>query len=1276
MNWLLRKIILILFWGSVVFSGLLAVFATSVGQLLPYLDYYRPQIEHNLQQIMGYPVTLEQIDGRLEGIDPTVSVGGFQLQVNGKSVVSIDEMRIRIDLIKSILSLSPQFTYIRFVGSNVALEENEGQWRLNGVKPLRTVRNEVGVERVLDYLSAQRNFSILDATIDVHSAQFGEHAIKIPHIYIFQKEFGSLIKSSIYLDNYNTPLQVNARIENTGLFGSYRVKASAQVPVISLPLNDMSPSLSNLFSSIELGGDVWLDALIDREIEVRVESAHIKVAFDDGQTYQMSPSIKLRYAQKKPNLRIDLVGMEVKDQSGFTYPKTNLVFDWSSVTGRSGVSFDEVDLGLTHQVLSYFLPEESSGKKMLDGLSPDGIARNGSFQFWRENDEVEFQLLSNLEAASVSGYNGIPKANNINAIFSLSNDSGYIDFKGKNSEINFDTVYQNSWDTESLSGYVDWRKQQDIFLLSGRDLHVQRHGSDITGGFRLEIRDDLPSWISLDLHGNNIPAMDRLTYIPDNALGESLRSWLQKSFADVGQADVVDVLIQSDLAEGAVPHVRVQVSASDIDIAFHEDWPAAKKVNGVFEFDSAGVSIQVDSASLLNLPIEDLLITVPIDGNSADWLHLQGQFKDDVSAVLKVLRQTPLKGTVLLPFENWEIEGEIKGNFKIEVPFIENTESKVILGLDFQENHLLINNISLASFIKRGRFNYSTDKGITDSKFDVQTLGGTSLLQLSSADKENGGLVVIGDIVGTVDLAQVAAWHKLSDTVIEKISGNVAYDGRLLINQTQEGQVDLTIESDLFGVSIDLPEPIGKKEQQVKKIRFKVMQHENDIVIDTDYNQFSKARFLLQNGEFISGEMTLNGDENGTFNSTMSKGLVLTGSFDRLYVQDWQSVLAGLSNSDLGAPKDIEVPKLPEWLNRIDLIIDEVVVNPQNTLNNFKVSYNSTADKSLYVSSDEINFSLVDKNGIPDLHFDFLSWNTEPSENSSVASSGRVPTESPVTAGQIPNMTVSVDQLYINEQPYGDWQLKVSRDGNNVRINPISTKLEKGAFEGGLVWSDKGESSHVTLLIEANGTDLSELTGKFSNEAFVSSKEYKVDVSLDWKGHPFYFDRKTVAGRIVFSAKDGNFNKVDDLPAFLKLLGVFNVSALTRRLSLDFSDMYQPGLTYDNFSGELSLNNGILKTTSPITIDSPSAMLSLAGKANIVEETLDEVLTATFPLTGTLPVVGLLWGTPQLAGLLYITDKLIGDQLSKVTSVQYKIEGSFDNPTMTPVKYKPLGKSK
>ncbi|MBU2414000.1 MAG: TIGR02099 family protein [Gammaproteobacteria bacterium] len=1272
MRWLLRKLILFIFWGAIALSALLAIFAVSVGQLLPYLDHYRPQIEHNLQQIMGYPVTLEEIGGRLEGVDPTVSISGFHLQANGQSAITVNEMRVRLDTVKSLLTFSPQFTYIRFVRPKVGLQESDGQWRLNGATPSRNVGNEVGVERVLDYLSAQRNFSIYDAELEIDSDQFGQHSVRIPHVYIFQKSFESLLTSELYLDDYQSPFHLGARIDQTrSLLGNYRVKASIKAPLFSIPLNDMLPNNPYSLSSIEFGGDIWLDALVGKELEVRTEATQLNVAFDDGQKYEVTSSIKLRYSQKHPSVRMDVHDMLIKDKDGLNYPTTDLLFDWSSVTNRSNISFARADLGLAHKIAAHFLPEDTNASKILNGLDPSGMAKNGSVSLWRENGELSFQFLSNLQSASIKGYNGIPKASNINAVLSLSDESGYVDFRGRDSEIAFDTIYDESWRTSFLSGYVSWQQQQDVFLVEGRDLAVQRNGANVSGGFRLEVRDTEPDWIALDLHGSNLSVTDRLTYLPPKALSDDVMSWIKGAFADTGKVDNVDVLVQSELSDDAEPHVRVQLDVSNADVTFDENWPTATNVNGFFEFNEVGVSVQVKSGNLLDLPVSNLLLTVPISNGSADWLNLKGKVSNNAPLILATLRATPLADSVLQPFANWQLGGKVKGSFDVAVPFKEGVEPKVQLNLDFKDNLLAINDIDLSTHVTNGHLSYSSEQGITNSEFDAQVLGGSSHLILSSAAASNGGLAVFGDFAGDVDVKQVAAWQKLPEAALKKVSGNAAYTGRLSVNQSQDGQVDLVIDSDLLGANINLPEPVGKNAVEAKALHIKVMQHEKDIVIDADYATLSKARILLQDSEFAGGEVILNGGKDQTLNAKIPKGLVLTGDFDRFYVQDWQSAFTDLSSDVSTSSEGAEVPDVPEWLSKVDLIVDEVIVNPSNTWHNFKVAYNSATNKSLFVSSDEMNFSLLNKDGTPDLHFGFLSWNTSPADPSEPESKS-----SPISAKQIPNMTLSVDQLYFNENPYGDWQLAIFREGDVVRIDPISSKLQTGSLKGSLFWQDKGDNSSVELAMAASGADLAELTKKFSNDAFVSSKKYKFDVGLSWKGHPFYFDRESVSGRISFSAEDGNFSKVDELPAFLKALGIFNIGALSRRLLLDFSDVYEPGLTYDKFSGALSLDKGILKTTSPISIIAPSAELVVTGEANIVTETLNEKLTATFPLTGTLPLAGLLWGTPQLAGLLFITDKLIGDQLSKVTSVQYKVEGSFNDPVMTPIRYQPLEKTK
>ncbi|MFT2098805.1 YhdP family protein [Marinomonas sp. 2405UD66-6] len=1273
MSWLLRKTIVIAFWVLVTFTALLAIFSLSVANLLPYLDHYRPQIENNLEQITGYPISLGSIDGRLEGIDPTISVGDFQLSVNSKPSILVNEMRVRLDTVKSLLSLSPQFTYIRFVEPVVSLQESEGQWRLNGAKPSRTVRNDVGIERALDYLSEQRNFSIIDASVEIHSDQFGEHILGIPHLYIFQKSFGSLLTSTFYLDGNEAPFQIDARLAGySGLLGNYRIKASLDAPLFSLPIKEAFQLADYSVEEIETGGKLWFDVTVGKEVELRSQGAQFNISFADGRAYQTTSSLRLRYAQTSPSLHVDLYDLEVNNELKEPYPTTNLSFDWSSLSKRSNIRFDQIDLGMANQVASYFLPEESDAQSILSGLNPTGVATNGALQIWQENDQPSFQFLSNFQSASVDAYNGIPKATGVNAVFSLSNDSGYIDFKGQMSQLHFDTVYDSPWFVDALSGYVSWQKQQDTFLIVGKGLNVERNAAHIQGGFRLEIRKDEPDWISLDLHGDNIPTSDRLSYIPPKALNEDLRQWIDSSFADAGMVSSADVLLHSELSDGADPHVRVQLAARDLSIQFDENWPVAEQVSGAFEFDNKGISVNVDSAVLSGLSASDIKLSVPIVDNAADWLNIKARVKDDSATIISMLKETPLNETIVKPFENWDVTGEVSGSFDVSVPFSHGQDPKVQVSLNFENNPVTLKDLNLPTVIKKGQLNYTSAEGIQNSEFQIQGLGGESRLSLTSNNTFEGELAISGDLSGVANLRNVLEWRELPDALTNAVSGNASYNGTLSINQSQSGQLDLVINSDLLGVNVALPKPVGKKNEEAKPLNIKLRQHEDDLVVDLNYSALSNSRFLMNEGEFVGGEVIMNGEEGQSLSDTIPKGLVLNGNFDYFDVQEWFSVFNKLS-SDSVKQTEVEVPQLPTWINKVNLIIDDVEVNPYNTLRNFKVSYDASKSGALLVSSDELNFSYTNESQTPNLHFGFLSWNTAPS-NDDVAPHESENVEAPISAYQVPNINLSVDELYLNEKPYGDWQLAVKRNANKVSVEPIATKLKSGTFSGRFVWVDAGEDSTVELSIGAKGKDIGELAGKFSNESYLSSKAYQLDVDLNWKGHPFYFDRSSVSGGISFSADDGNFHKVDELPSFLKALGIFNIGALSRRLVLDFSDIYEPGLTYDDFNGVLSLNKGILTTTKPIKIVAPSAELVVEGKADIVNETLDEKLTATFPLTGTLPLAGLLLSTPQIAGLLFITDKLIGDQLSKVTSVQYKVEGSFNDPVITPIKYRPLEK--
>ncbi|SBS37049.1 hypothetical protein MSP8887_02795 [Marinomonas spartinae] len=1286
----LQRAISIIWWILVFIAAFLALVVVAAKLLLPLLNEYRPQIERNLSQISGYHISLGKIGGGLEGIDPTIYASNVNLDIDGQSAVSVSEVRIRLNTIKSLLTFSPQFTYLRFTKPSVALQERQGKWLLKGAKASHDVQNDVGIERILGYLMAQKRFSMLDAKIILDSDQLGAHELLIPKAYVFQSDLSSWIKVNAYLDGKSDPFTINAKVSQLlGVIGDYHVQANINVPNIKLSLADSAFSWAKPFKSVQFGGKFWLNYRVGHSIDLQGQSTTFAVALKNGQAYQTHPNFKLRFSQRFPSLSLSVNDLSIEDETGHIADTTNLVYDWSGASDRSFVKFDQIDLGIVNRIATNFLQPKWHIASLLKGLNPKGVASNGSLLLDLHSKDPSYHYLSNFQDASIDGFNGIPKATHLNGTFNLTDEGGVVQFKGKNGYLEFPTVYDNGWNVNQMSGQVTWRENQGTFIVSGKNLYLVRHNAQVVGGFRLESRPNESDWLSLSLGIDHVPVKDRNDYIPKGVLDPSTLNWLNQAFkSGKGTINNMSLVVQAGLRKGDDADVRMKMNVKGADVDFAKGWPVAKQVDGDVDLDKSGLHVAVKSGSLSGLTVKNVFIDLPIEKNKVDWVNVHGALDQDSASVLAMLRTTPLKDSVLSAFDQWRISGPVKGDFSVDIPLTnKNPDPKIGLNLRFQNNPLYIGDADLNTRVKQGQLHFDSSKGFYNTRFDVQALSGDTTISLSSKNKADGGMVIQADMTGTAQVEDIAKWQKAPQLLLPHLSGEMTYSALLSVNQSQAGQVDLTVNSNLLGVRIDLPKPFNKQANVSEPLSLKIMSHQHDLVLQGQYGEKIRSKLLFKSAKFVGGQVLVNSKK--PLDQTLYKGLSVDGQMKKVDVDTWKKALFSpdvssfsANDSKPGGGKNLADLStslvVPKWLRQVNFIIDQVVVNPQNTFHNMKITYGD-GDKALKVASDEVNFMFDTYKNKPRLRIGYLNWTTAPSaadkkgvgdKKDQVVSQKSAISEPPIHANEIPSMYLSINKLFINQRPYGDWNLTIESDGNELRIDPLSSALKKGSFDGRLLWVDDGSRSKVELAMAIKGKDLAELTKKFAKTAFVTSKKYDINVSLVWKGNPFEFDRKTLSGRISFSAFDGNASKVDDMPVFLKVFGIFNVESLTRRLSLDFSDLFQPGLTYDSTKGDFVVKNGIIKTTTPLSIISPSADLSIEGKADIVNETLDEVLTATLPISGTLPLAGLIWATPQIAGLLYLTDKLIGDQISKVTSVQYKVQGSFSNPTLTPIVHK------
>lgn len=167
-------------------------------------------------------------------------------------------------------------------------------------------------------------------------------------------------------------------------------------------------------------------------------------------------------------------------------------------------------------------------------------------------------------------------------------------------------------------------------------------------------------------------------------------------------------------------------------------------------------------------------------------------------------------------------------------------------------------------------------------------------------------------------------------------------------------------------------------------------------------------------------------------------------------------------------------------------------------------------------------------------------------------------------------------------------------------------------------------------------------------------------IQLNWPGSPADFSLATVEAEFDLRAEDGRLVSVDEGGAG-KLLSLFSLNTLQRRLTLDFSDVFKEGFTFDKMQGHFVVMDGDA-FTNDFTIKGSSAIIDIAGRTGLVAQDYDQLVTVTPQVSSTLPIAGAIAGGPAIGAAVFLADKLVGDKFNRITRIQYQVVGSWDEP--------------
>ena len=209
-------------------------------------------------------------------------------------------------------------------------------------------------------------------------------------------------------------------------------------------------------------------------------------------------------------------------------------------------------------------------------------------------------------------------------------------------------------------------------------------------------------------------------------------------------------------------------------------------------------------------------------------------------------------------------------------------------------------------------------------------------------------------------------------------------------------------------------------------------------------------------------------------------------------------------------------------------------------------------------------------------------------------------------------------------------------------------------------WPNREFSS---LEVKLESPDLGKMLSSLGFSAIFQGGKTTLEGPLHWPNSPMGVSLSGIKSKLKYTVKDGSIVSVE--PGAGRLLGLFSLAALPRRLILDFSDAFGDGLHFDTIEGELDIRDGSVFMADNL-MTSPLAYISVSGRTGLVDRDFDQLITVK-PRGGdalTAVAGGMLFG-PQIGAAILLVQKILGNQLEDATAIKYRVTGSWEEPVIT-----------
>lgn len=1298
--------------------------------IVPRIEDFRPKLENLATQTIGVPVQMGKLLAVSSGWMPTFEIHDLALlDPEGRRALTLPKIVFAIS-VRSILDLGVEQLVIDSPTLDIR-RTSTGEWRIAG---LSLKQDNTPDSAAADWIFAQKEIVIQHGTVfwtdEFNPLQRNKSALDL-------QDVSWILRNSARHHQWRldaTPpsgwgdrfvlmgdLKRNLLSTHPGRFKDWSGQVHAEFPDVDL--SQLGPHLPWKVNATKGQGALrmWVDLN-----HGNVKQATADLVLENVQA-QLSPELqalsfkniagRLSVKPLHKGLDFSTEGLRFDTTDGLHWPGGNVNFSYAEAdNGQSAKGLfhgDKLDLfALRNIALQLPLPE--SARKTLLEHKVSGLVNPLHIEWSEElgkSDKAIHVAVANgrfdnfyFEGGKVgTETESWPSVENANISFDMNADGGQIKATIDNGAISIHRIFEEPRiQLDAMQASVKWVKQRDQVTVPDWQLRVSN--SDVTGEWQGKWK---PSPIAnslgiLDLQGiiarGDAARVHR--YLP-LTLPQSVRHYVRDSVLK-GEVQGVAVKIKGDLQQlpfanpkdgefrfaGKVKDIQyayVPPSGSTRNTTQEPNWPAMNNVNGDIVFDRYNFKVNGASGKWGNVPFTQIKAEIP-NLNGKVVVNVQGESKTGANLALTDLRQSPVNNMLGGLFAQAQSTGTLNARLKLSFPLAELDKTTVQGNVSLNNNDVRLQS-ALPLFEKaQGNINFN-ESGFSLVGVNAQFLGGPIKLdggsrKLPAKSTEANPLIRIQGQATANGMRQAKEIPWLN-ALAQQANGSTTYTASLGF---KGGQSELSIQSQLQGLALNLPSPLNKRSDDMVAFKY------DNTVQSLNQNKATRDQIQMSWGRALSASYVrdLSGTEPRVINgrwqvgdvvgnpSQTDGGVLAIVNLPSISLDDWLQILSppksspayvASSNSSLSAASQTYLP------NRMTLKANELTVQGRNlhnvSVNGSREGYVWRAQTDAREFSGYLEYRQSNNQNAGRIYARLARLSLPPSADQTVES---LLEDSPVA---IPALDIVVEDLELRGKKMGRVEIEAintdptsprSNAGREWRLSKLNITVPEASFKASGKWvtSRDGTQQAITdMNFRLDVSDSGDLLNRLGTKDALRGGGGKLEGQVSWQGSPLTLHYPTLGGRFNVNIGRGQFLQAE--PGVAKLLGVLSLQALPRRLLLDFRDVFSAGFAFDTIRGDVTIQQGIANTRN-LQMKGVNAIVQMEGSSDIARETQNlRVLILPEVDAGTASLLAGIALNPAIGLSTFLAQLVLKQPLSRVNTQEFSIDGTWSDPKVTKI---------